>query len=446
MMTNEKMLFMDLINKIKSKDFSNVRFYIKNTKNLSVNVYEGEREKSTHSLENAYFVEAGKNGKRCCTFFNSLDMGEDVLNQLEISAMSSDEEYNPIPLFDNSQEYSDEFTFIPENEITDMLISAEKTMRTNNKIASVKNCSCNQYIEEIILMDEKGNTMTDSGHNINIAFGVKSAEDNAVEIAWEEKNTTDLAKIDVNKFAEETARLASDRLYAEPVKSGKYQVVLRNTAAAELISAYLPIFSALEVQNGMSKLKGKLGKSIAASEINLIEKPFYEKGVANRHFDDEGIAVTEKYLIKNGICQSFLYNRKAALNENCESTGNGFKSGVSSNVGISVTNAIFENALGKGFSQEEIFNEMKNGLYVTDLEGVFAGANAVSGNFSLLCKGMIIENGKAAKPFCKVTIAGNFFDLLNDIKLFGNDPMPTSGGNFVESPSLLIGSLAVSGE
>ena len=59
---------------------------------------------------------------------------------------------------------------------------------------------------------------------------------------------------------------------------------------------------------------------------------------------------------------------------------------------------------------------------------------------------MVVENGKMTKPFCEVTIAGSIYELLKEIVAIGNDPVPTaSGSQFVQTPSLLLKGLAVSG-
>ena len=128
------------------------------------------------------------------------------------------------------------------------------------------------------------------------------------------------------------------------------------------------------------------------------------------------------------------------------STGNGFKSDVSSAVGTGVTNVLLQSASGSYCSMEQLCAKMKDGLIVTGLEGVFAGVNTINGRFSLLCKGMVVENGKQVKPFCEVTIAGSIGDLLRDVVALGDDPAPTAAGSqFVQTPSILLKKLAVSG-
>ena len=89
---------------------------------------------------------------------------------------------------------------------------------------------------------------------------------------------------------------------------------------------------------------------------------------------------------------------------------------------------------------------MGSGIIVTDLEGVFAGVNTINGSFSLLSKGMLVENGKTVKPFCEVTIAGNIYTMLEEIEALGDDPAPTAAGSqFVQTPSILLKGLTVSG-
>ncbi|MDY0395828.1 metallopeptidase TldD-related protein [Virgibacillus halophilus] len=56
-----------------------------------------------------------------------------------------------------------------------------------------------------------------------------------------------------------------------------------------------------------------------------------------------------------------------------------------------------------------------------------------------------VKDGKIAGPTNQMTVAGNFFDLLKDVKEVASDleftPMTIAG--YIGSPSLRIGSLAV---
>ncbi len=71
----------------------------------------------------------------------------------------------------------------------------------------------------------------------------------------------------------------------------------------------------------------------------------------------------------------------------------------------------------------------------------------MSGDFSLGAYGYLVENGKIIRPVDQITIAGNFFDLLEDVEIVGSDlefGSPGMGGN-VGAPSLIVEKLAVAG-
>jgi len=88
--------------------------------------------------------------------------------------------------------------------------------------------------------------------------------------------------------------------------------------------------------------------------------------------------------------------------------------------------------------------EMKDGLVITSVDGLHAGADAVSGDFSLLSKGYLVENGQKGRPVEQVTVAGNFFTLLKDIAEVGSDLRAAMGT--VLCPSVWVKGLSVVGK
>ena len=89
----------------------------------------------------------------------------------------------------------------------------------------------------------------------------------------------------------------------------------------------------------------------------------------------------------------------------------------------------------QSLSFNEIIKQVNHGLYITDVQGLHAGLNAISGDFSLSANGFLIEDGQLTKPVHEMTIAGNFFDLLQSIVGIGNDL--DFGASNVGSPNAL---------
>ncbi|HBA63457.1 MAG TPA: TldD/PmbA family protein, partial [Lachnospiraceae bacterium] len=202
-------------------------------------------------------------------------------------------------------------------------------------------------------------------------------------------------------------------------------------------------FGADNVRKKLSKLAEKKGEQIASSIVNLIEDPNLPEGVNKRAFDDEGMPTSRKEIIKDGVLQMFLYNCEEAKKAGCKSTGNGFKENYRSVPGIGVTNL---KLVGEDKTREELIQEMGDGLYITACGGMFACADPVTGKFSLISKGYLVEGGKVTRGVNQITVAGNFFDMLHDIVGISNDYLVDGGmaGVFV-APSVRIKELVVSG-
>ena len=127
-----------------------------------------------------------------------------------------------------------------------------------------------------------------------------------------------------------------------------------------------------------------------------------------------------------------------------KSTGNASKASYSSVVGVSPFTFYLHPSQGEGSALEDIFRAAGEGLYITDLEGLHAGANPVSGDFSLSSKGFLITEGKKGAPVKNITVSGSFFELLKKVEIIGND-LELLRGKF-GSPAILVRDMAVAGK
>ena len=88
-----------------------------------------------------------------------------------------------------------------------------------------------------------------------------------------------------------------------------------------------------------------------------------------------------------------------------------------------------------------------DGLLITELQGMHAGANPITGDFSLAAKGFTVKGGRLAEPVNQITVAGNFYELLTGIEAVGGDlEFHAPGASCFGSPSLLIKALSVAGK
>ena len=110
--------------------------------------------------------------------------------------------------------------------------------------------------------------------------------------------------------------------------------------------------------------------------------------------------------------------------------------------------AFYHEAPACGGTLEELMELAGDGIYVTECKGFHAGANAVTGDFSIESAGFMIRNGKKAEPVKSFTVAGNFFELLKSIDSLGDTVRwsPLGGFTTFGSPDLLVKSMSVAGK
>ncbi len=253
--------------------------------------------------------------------------------------------------------------------------------------------------------------------------------------------TRDFAKLDATALGRSAAKKATDALHASPVASGCYRVIIQNLAMTDLLETFSPAFSAEKAQKDLSLLKGKLGEAISADCVTVVDDPLRPDGFGSRPFDAEGVPGKRNAVIENGVFKTFLHNLKTARKDGVASTGNAGRAGYAGSVHVAPSNFFIEPGEA---SFEELVSRMGDGLVITEVEGLHAGANAVSGDFSLLSKGYTVKDGKRVRPVEQITIAGNFFELLKNVCAVGSDLRFPSGG--FGAPSIDAGTLSVAGK
>ena len=438
-----------LFKKAKEAGFSEYEVYYVDRESLSISVYKSEVEK--YNVNNSAGLSfRGKLGDKIGYSYTEI-LDEDAIEMLVKKAKENvlAIENNDVQfIYDGDKEYKNINTYYKalENISADKLIKIALDMESEakkycDKVESFSGCAVSYSSGKYGIINSKGLNLHNKS-NILTSYVVPIVKDGdnmydgfgyVVAKSLDEVNPYEIAKMGVDE--------ALSKIGGKSIPSGNYKVIINNDAMVSLISTFSGVFSGDAVQKGLSLLKGKEGEVIAADIVNLVDNPHLENGLASVGFDDEGVATYKKEIISKGKLETLLHNLKTANKAGIKTTGNGFKASYASTVGISPTNFYIE----KGSkSIDELYEEVGEGLMITELAGMHSGANSITGDFSLAAKGFYIENGKKSFPVEQITIAGNFFDLLKEIKVIGEDlkfPMSSVG-----SPSVIINELSVAGK
>ena len=249
---------------------------------------------------------------------------------------------------------------------------------------------------------------------------------------------------EVKETAAVAVRKALDKMGASVAPSGKYNIVFDGKQFRNFLSVFSSAFSAKNAQLGLSLLAGKEGEQIAAPFVSIVDDPMREGSPIKTPFDGEGVATARRAVVENGVLKTMLYDLTTAKKAGVTSTGNGQKGSYASPVSIASYNF---GLMAGDCDLETLLSKAGEGIYITECKGFHAGANAVTGDFSIESAGFMIRDGKLAEPVKSFTVAGNFFRLIKDIDTLGNEvrwgiPGRTTFG----SPDVLVRDMSVAGK
>ncbi|WP_353092962.1 TldD/PmbA family protein [Tissierella praeacuta] len=441
-----------LFEKAKSCNIEEVEVYINKNSSLDFNIYEGKLEEYVVAEEEDLSLRGIYKGKMGYSYTEKLseDSLDELINNLiqyaennhndEVEKMSSSTLESKKTV--ERENLLDKFT---EDEKIEYLLDLEKRAYAYDKrVKTIEDCRYQEKIQEIYIRNTKGLELKDS-HIIGIiSLSAVTEEENNMQTGYSHCVFNELSENYKEKLIKDSVGDAISMLGAKSIESGNYKVILRNNVAADMFSYFSPIFLGSTVQKDLSLMKGKLGSKVAVDSFNIVENPLMENGKYYRTFDDEGTATYSKYIIEDGVLKNFLHNNKTAEKDGTKSTGNGFRNSHKSSIGVMSTNMYIREGER---SLEDLIISMDKGIIITDIHGLHAGINPISGDFSLSSNGLLVENGKVIRSLAQITVAGNLYTMLKNIKYIGNDiKFSHPSSSYFGAPSIYVGSLTISGK
>ncbi len=354
-----------------------------------------------------------------------------------------------ITVFEGEKEYpdydgfSEDIAKVDYDTLAEAALALEKELLAYDpRIEAVDDSYASYSSGEFYMKNTKGLLCEDRMNDYSVYVGCRAKEGEDVQTYGKGWSFGKRSELDIKECASIVGKRVIAKLGAKPVDSVKTAIVLDHFAASGLLGCFSSAFNADALHKGLSRLVGKLGEKIANEKITLIDEGMIDGSRLSCPFDSEGVLTKRNVLIDKGVFTSAMHNRKTALVDGVKSTGNASRGGKGQ-LSISPNNFHLENG---DLSQQQLFEKMGNGIYITAIHGLHAGINAISGDFSLMAEGFVIRDGKVAEPVNQITIADNFFDILMKVDTLANDVEYTSPeAMHIQSPSLLIPDVSVAG-
>ena len=222
------------------------------------------------------------------------------------------------------------------------------------------------------------------------------------------RNAADLASPEaVGRYA---AQRALSRLGSRKIPTTQCPVLFESTLAAGLLGGFVQAVSGGSLYRKSSFLLDSLGKMVFPKHIDILEDPFILGGKGSSPFDEEGVRVAPRKVVKGGRVEGYFLSSYSARKLGMKTTGN---AGGSHN--LVMTSRLTQ----ASDNLDAMLQKLGTGLFVVELMG--QGVNYVTGDYSRGASGFWVENGKIAYPVHEITIAGNLKDMLKGIEAVGAD-------------------------
>lgn len=409
------------------------------TRELTLAAFEGTLNESTQATQGGLGLRVVVNGKvgYASTEERSQEALEWALSEAKENAelLSGGSGFLPEGQALGKRDLLSEGLSAPIEEKAAAALAFEADLRKDSRLKQVTLARYTEREVQVALASTRG---ADGGYRTGMAGllgwfvvqegeGLKEGMDYAVK--------REFHALEPGTTAQEALARAARHLGATPLKTGKYTAYFEPRAFAQLLQVFLFMVSGKAVMEGKSRLKDKLGRAVAAPTVTLRDDPTLADGLSSRPFDSEGTPARPVTLIEKGVLTSFLHNSETAAALGQPNTGHASRS-YKGTLGVEPTNVMLEP--GSGIALER-------GVVVTDLMGVHAGANPISGDVSLQAFGLLVEAGEVRGPVDNFALSGNLLELLGRISALGETIAWEYQGAYIGTPMVEIPEVSFAG-
>lgn len=441
------MKYADIIAKGKALGLTDLELYVQTNNGMNMRLFEGKLD--TYN-EKSYFgiaVRGLYEGKMGFAYAETLDNIDELLekviqNAKNLSTTEKEFIYGGSGTYENVKEEVADFGKYSNQDKIQMLQKLEKSiLDSDERIKKVSYCNYQENAVVTQIINSKGVNLSRNLSYSSVFAGAVAEANGETAVGFSGDIGYEFEKLELERIRKEVVEDATGTLGAGSIETGTYPVVFRRSVATELLQAFVSLFSGESAKKNLTLLKGKEGTKVFGDNITIYDDPFVENAIVKIPFDDEGVPCHTKTLVENGVFKMFLHNLATADYFQTASTGNGFKSSVASSVRVGPTNLYLQPGQ---YTFDDLLKSMNSGIFVTEINGLHAGANPISGAFNVQATGYYVKDGKIERPITLFVISGNFIEMLNEVEMIADDLEKRFVG--VASPAFKVRKLKISGK
>lgn len=451
-----------LVEKARRLGAADAEAFVMNSSSAEIQIRDGQADTVTYRDSSGYGLRLLLDNKLGFVSSNNLEMSEaDALIKKAIvnTRLHTADEHNVLPdpvAGDKSAKSPEQFdatlTTIPvEKKIAKVIAVDAAARNADRRIAQIAWLQYGDSSREFAIASSRG-IEGESRHSEAYAFAlavamIPSPSGQPDPATAQTGIAVDVCArfddLDPNRLGRKAAEYALRMLGAEDGRTGELDGVFPPETGFNFIKLIADMARADLVQKKKSLFAGRLGEMVASDKVTIIDDGRLPGGLASRLVDGEGVPTTTKEIIKEGRLTQLLYDSYTAHRAGTVSTGNADRSEFDNPPVIAPTNFYLEP--GK-LSRENLIASVSDGLYVTEVSGLHASVNLVTGDFSIPGKGLRIRHGELTTPVSNITISGNVFHFFKNVDAVASDLTWEYQDDLIGTPTFKISGIKIGGK
>ena len=220
------------------------------------------------------------------------------------------------------------------------------------------------------------------------------------------------------KAGQEAARVAQVLLRAKKAPSGVMPVIIDNGFGGVIFHESCGhSLEATAVAKNMSVFANKKGEMIASEKVTAYDDGTMPGEWGSQNMDDEGNPQQKRILIKDGVLTQYMVDRLNGRRMNTPSSGSGRRESYKYEPTSRMSNTFIAPGTDK---KEDMFNDIKFGLYCKSMGGGSVNPNTGEFNFGVN-EGYLIEDGKVTDPVIGAMLIGSGAEILKNIDMVSDN-------------------------
>jgi len=307
-------------------------------------------------------------------------------------------------------------------------LECEAAGLADKRIRNSEGASCSSNVG----LSVYGNSNDFIGRSSGTRFGQScvliAGEGGSMQRDYWYDSTRSFADLEAVAFTgKEAARRTIAKMGAQKIKTNKWPVLFAPEVARGLIGHFIGAISGGALYRNASFLKDTLGEQLFPAWLSISEHPFLHRASGSASFDAEGVATSERDIIRLGELTAYVLSSYSARRLGMETTGN---AGGVHNLRLS----------GRTKPAADMLKDLHTGLLVTEVMG--QGVSLVTGDYSRGASGFWVENGEIIHPVEEITIAGSLKIMFAGIRFVGDDRDERSN---IQTGSILVDGMTIAG-